>query len=318
MAKNWREARLKSEKITRRYQKYHAGTAVLAGALGGKFGFDRIPLTMLTISMISEICEVYGITEPLPVTIHIISAIARLTYKGTLAGMALNWLPGGSLVNGGVTYVLTSDCAHECMSDIEKGRMGSVEQLLLAFGRSTVTFACELLGKAGNKVSGEIVDSIRESLEVTAPMDNVKAVLGSSITGTAMSVLSGDGLPSLREFLLSTVPAGVLNVSFTELARKNGSFVDNRNSVVWRLEQMRTGVPAFKAFDSQLDEWITKTRRTPDYKGLWELVKILDKEFSEVLGCSVPGKLAGKSASWAIANNAGSIARERGFHTASC
>lgn len=317
MADDYTKEHEKAEKIIRTYKWSHAGTAIVAGALGGQFGFDRIPLTMLTISMIKKICKVYGVTEPLPVTIHCISAIVRLTYKGTLVGVALNWLPGGSLVNGGVTFNLTSQCGHECMLDIEKNRMSSIEQLILAFGRSAVTFACEILEEAGDNVSGKIVDKIRESLEISAPLSDVKKIASSSITEVAMSVMSGEGLPSLRDFLLISIPMDILNVSFTELAQRNGSFVNNRDAVINHLQQMRTGMPVYEAFDKQLDKWAEQTRRTPDKKGLSGLVDIFDNEIKSIFGNSIPGKLAGRSIAWVMANEAGSMARNGDFVSAS-
>lgn len=61
MADDYTKEHEKAEKIIRTYKWSHAGTAIVAGALGGQFGFDRIPLTMLTISMINLYMMYQGI-----------------------------------------------------------------------------------------------------------------------------------------------------------------------------------------------------------------------------------------------------------------
>lgn len=317
MTQNYRIERNKAEKIIRKYKWSHAGTAIAVGTFGGQFGLDRIPLTMLTISMIKEICNAYGVTEPLPITIHCISAIIRLTYRGTTIGVALNWLPGGSLVNGGVTFSLTSQCGHECMTDIENNRMNNMEQLIMAFGRSTVDLACGVMEKVGDNVSGKIVDGIRESLDVSAPLNEVKGMASNCITGITRSVITGKGVPSLRDFLLSTISLEILDVSFTELAERNGSFVNNRNDIVRHLQQMKTKEPVFEAFDKQLDGWIEQTQRTPNKKELKSLMKIFDNELKNILGNNIPGKLVSRGTAWAMANEAGSMARNGDFVPAS-
>ena len=187
--------------------------------------------------------------------------------------------------------------------------MNNVHQLLLAFGRSTVTFACEIIRKTGNEVSGEIIDRIRNSMDISEPLCEVKEVVGNSLANTAMNAMNGNGLPSLADFLLLTVPCSAFDVSFSKLAHKNGNFIDNRNAVIQHLEQMRTGKRAFKAFDDQLDTWIRQAIHTPGKKELYALVNLLDREFTNIFRHSTISGLAGKSAAWALSMQASKAVR---------
>lgn len=80
---------------------------------------------------------------------------------------------------------------------------------------------------------------------------------------------------------------------------------------------MKTGKPVFKTFDMQLDKWMEQTRRTPDKKGLDELVQMFDKEFGSIFGNSISGKFASRSTAWLMASEAGSMARNGDFVPAS-
>src|SRR6266487_2576895 len=121
------EKRERAKRIIDRYAGLHAGTAFVAGHLGGQFGFDRIPLTALTVSMITELCLLYEVRDTGAIVIHVGWAIGRLTLRGTaIAQTFLNWIPiAGPGANSGVTYGLTKQAVWNCANDTEKNRMNA-------------------------------------------------------------------------------------------------------------------------------------------------------------------------------------------------
>ena len=112
-----------AEEIIETYAKLHAGTAFVAGHLGGQFGADRIPLTALTTKMILDICNLYDISDPGVQAVHIGHAIVRLTVNGTIiADTVINWIPiVGPGANSVAAYALTKQVGGECVKDIENG-----------------------------------------------------------------------------------------------------------------------------------------------------------------------------------------------------
>lgn len=79
------DLRIKAEETIEDCSLAHAGTAFVAGSLGGQFGTDRIPLTALPIKIINDICKLYGIANNRAKVVHIASAIGRLTVRGTVS-----------------------------------------------------------------------------------------------------------------------------------------------------------------------------------------------------------------------------------------
>lgn len=272
--------RRKAEKLIRKYKFYHMGTAVGIGALGGQFGLDRIPLTMLSVTMIGKICDIYDITDIEPVALHTVSAIIRLTYRGTLIGLGLNWLPGGSLVNGGVTYSLTGQAGRECIQDIENNRMNNIQQVILAFGRSAVDFACEGLELLSDKLGLKLAGSLRDLLNTEVPLDGVQTLVSHSLLGTMESILCGNGIPGIKEFLFYNIPGEIAMSKFTDVLKGHGFYVEDRAALIRRLNFMRTNKPVFYEFDNMIDGYINRIHHIPDAEGLKNIATLLDQEFS--------------------------------------
>lgn len=280
MGELWETQRYEAEKLIRKYKFYHMGTAAGVGAFGGQFGVDRIPLTMLTVTMIGKICSIYNITDIEPVALHTVSAIIRLTYRGTLIGMGLNWLPGGSLVNGFVTYSLTGQAGRECIQDIENNRMNNIQQVILAFGRSAVDFACEGLELLSDKLGLKLAGTLRDLLNTEVPLDGVQTLVSHSVLGTMESILSGNGIPGIKEFLLRNIPGEIAMRKFTDVLKGRGFYVEDRAALIRRLNFMRTNKPVFSEFDKMIDGYINRIHRIPDAEGLKSIAVLLDQEFS--------------------------------------
>lgn len=157
--------RNQAEDIVDGYAVAHSGTAVVVGFFGGQFGADRIALTALTTRMILEICDLYSIQDYTARTIHVAAALTRLTIKGTaIAHTILNFIPGGSLVNGATTYFLTRNAGMKCIDEIENKRMNTKDQLKIGARDLTVTLLtsgndfCNLEG-IDNSYITEVVDN---------------------------------------------------------------------------------------------------------------------------------------------------------------
>lgn len=155
-----------------RYCYYHAATAITAGACGGQFGLDRVPLTALTVKMILKICDVYEIHDNWARMIHVSAAIARLTVNGTaLAQTVLNWIPGGCLVNGGTTFFLTRNAGKKCIKEIESGKMTASKQLKQAGKDLSATAIMHGLGDyidIPDLTDNAIVTNIQDALSISS------------------------------------------------------------------------------------------------------------------------------------------------------
>jgi uncharacterized protein (DUF697 family) len=120
--------RSNAKEIIDKYAKFHAGTAFIVGQIpGGMLGFDAIPLTALTVKMINEICDLYGVRSNSARAIFTTHAIARLTVKGTaVANTILKWIyipllsPAATTVT---TFYLTKQAGWDCVKDIENKYM---------------------------------------------------------------------------------------------------------------------------------------------------------------------------------------------------
>lgn len=78
MKKEGQKKREKAIAIIDNFSMYHTGTAITVGAFGGQFGADRVALTTLTVTMIEQICNVYGVKSRTAKNIHIARTIYRL------------------------------------------------------------------------------------------------------------------------------------------------------------------------------------------------------------------------------------------------
>lgn len=186
----------KAESIVNNYCSFHAVGAITVGAFGGQFGADRVVLTYLTRRMILKICDLYGIKDKKARTIHVAAAITRLTITGTaLAHTVLNYIPGGSLVNGATTYYLTRSAGLKCISEIEQGKMTVNDQLKI--GAKDVTIALvkhginDIVEFDSNSMEDIVDESIvmhndlllDESKELTTLSNFIKALPNEAVDG---------------------------------------------------------------------------------------------------------------------------------------
>lgn len=172
------------------YAAAHSGTAIVVGAFGGQFGADRVALSLLTRSMILDICDLYGIDDYTARTIHVTAALARLTIKGTaIAHTILNYIPGGSLVNGATTYFLTRSAGMKCIEEIENDLMNTKDQLKIGAKDLTVT-----LLTSGNEFC------------------NIEGIDNSYITDIVESTLGQVNLSMVADYGLSTAVDTIKNL----------------------------------------------------------------------------------------------------------
>lgn len=221
------EKREKAKDIIEAYAGIHAGTAFVAGQFGGQFGVDRIPLTAETISMVNELCDLYGITDKVARGIHIATAIGRLTLRGTaIAQTILNWIPiAGPAANSATTYFLTKQAGWDCVKDIMEGHMTvedqSLKTLKVAATTSGIAFTSEFFSELADSTSGELTDDMQkivnnlsqhsdfiashssdiiDSLTDTSLQEGERAFLSAFLNSVYNSVVNG-GRPNYQESL---------------------------------------------------------------------------------------------------------------------
>jgi uncharacterized protein (DUF697 family) len=182
----------------------HLKTAFIAGQFGGQFGLDRIPLTALTITMIISICDLYNIKDNKAKAIHVLSAIGRLTFRGTvIAQTMVNWIPiAGPLANSIVTYVLTKRAGWDCVNDIRKNRMNVKDQMEYAIRRGTVVVA----GDTISDVSGAISSDVIEDLIVDT---NIVVQTTEALSEVFTEILNDETLIGAEKVLLSSIISGM-------------------------------------------------------------------------------------------------------------
>jgi uncharacterized protein (DUF697 family) len=178
-----------AEEIIETYAKLHAGTAFVAGHLGGQFGADRIPLTALTTKMILDICNLYDISDPGVQAVHIGHAIVRLTVNGTIiADTVMNWIPiVGPGANSLAAYALTKQVGRECVKDIENGFLDSIQEALKNSGTRKEDAAPNAINTTGGELIGA---SVTDAMANAAPELTKIVPLSKSDLDEAMRELS--------------------------------------------------------------------------------------------------------------------------------
>ena len=172
--KERQKKREKAIAIIDNFSIYHAGTAIAVGALGGQFGADRFALTALTVTMIEQICNVYGVKSRTAKNIHIARAIYHLTKNGTMIAHAiLNWVPLGSFANGATTYFLTRSAGMKCINEIEHEQMTAMHQFLNVVNDVNIHES----GKAINSIMNDLPDMTTESV-----LEKTRDTLGTNLT----------------------------------------------------------------------------------------------------------------------------------------
>lgn len=275
--------RERAEEMIDNYALGHAATAFGVGMLGGQFGADRIALTALTVKMINDICDVYGITDKAAKAIHVASAIGRLTVRGTvIAHTILNWVPFfGPAANSGTTYYLTKKAGQECINDIERDRMTVGGQLSVATGRvgtmvlaheiadfstdiatkitdtgaEAIDHACAEATDAVSASHAEIVDGVRNVLISPTIINAEKEFIEKTIAGVANNALSGESLDLgaiFKSSLSQAVLVGGLDLG-TEL------FDSHKDAFVQRLEVLRRFLP--ESVRTEIDQAMTEYKQ---------------------------------------------------------
>ena len=261
--------------IVDEYSLYHAGTAIAVGAMGGQFGADTVALTALTISMIESICNVYGIHDRKAKNIHIATAIARLTYKGTvLAKTILNWIPMGCLANGATSYFLTRNAGLKCIQEIERGKMNVKGQLVQGLKDISVTVVSSQLGNSienlPEHLSEDFVENIKETLNSDVSMDlgtdsliscienipteamaGIDKAIGISLRAAVIKCLQGGAKTNTSE-MMSKVILGALVSMIDEHTKMSESEVNFR--IMLKDKHYKTFETFLKNTASRFDE----------------------------------------------------------------
>ena len=286
--------------IVDNYSVYHAGTALAVGAFGGQFGADTIALTALTIKMIEEICNVYGIRERKAKNIHIASAIARLTYKGTvIAKTILNWIPLGSLANSATTYFLTRNAGLKCIEEIESDKMNVQDQLVQGLKDVAVTFVkselCDNIEHLSDHLSEDIIDKVKETLQCDISqdlgLDNMityldkiptEATVGiDKAVGTALRASIAEGLKGdVRKFNTAEVLSKTILASLSIMIDEHTKM--SEAEIQFRIMKNDEHYKTFETFLQNTANYFDKLEKERDR---YEALKYCIYEISE--GCKI-------------------------------
>lgn len=284
------------------YAAAHSGTAVVVGFCGGQFGADRIALSALTRAMILEICDLYGEYDYSARTIHVAAALARLTLKGTaIAHTILNWLPGGSLVNGATTYFLTRSAGLKCIEEIERGLMNTKDQLKI--GARDVTIALitsgnefcnvegiehnyisdvvndtfghiDFLSKAGDYGLTSVVDTIKELPEGT--FEGVNKFIYISLKQALVSSLSNNFKGDINwKTVLRSAILGAMIEGMTEHNKISS------DELLFRLQQKNKLFP--ETFDTFIDSISQRYDKLEKERGSVEAMKDITSFISDFI-----------------------------------
>lgn len=309
------ERKKRALEVVNKYSYYHAGSAVIVGAVGGQFGADTVVLTALTISMIEEICNIYDITNRKAKNIHIGRAVIRLTRNGTMvAKTILNWLPIGSLANGATTFFLTRNAGMKCISEIEQERMtvlGQIESGLVDFGKVVlIDTAYDYIDDATQFATQNIVDNTKELLgnDVTQDLgiDNLIAAIDKLPVDTANSINNIIGCS------LKTCVKECINnqdrINTSELVKSTFigallGIVDEKVKLTEEEFQFRLlfDKDRCQAFDEFLSNTAASYDRLAIERGTWEAVKFLYSSISAE--CKVRFGMTSESIVKSVFNN---------------
>lgn len=292
--------REKALAIVDNYSVYHAGTAVTVGAFGGQFGADTVALTGLTIMMIEEICNVYGIRERKAKNIHIASAIARLTYKGTvIAKTILNWVPLGCFANGATTYFLTRSAGLKCIEEIEKGKMNVQDQLIQGIKDTAVVMVKSELGNGiehiSDQLSENVVDNVKEILQCDVSqdlgLDHMVSYLDKLPTEAMVGIDKAIGV-ALRTSVAECLKGDAKRINTSEILRKTilsslTAMIDEHTKMSEAEIQFRINVndKRYKTFESFLHNTAEHFDKIEKERGIYEAIKYCISGISD--GCKV-------------------------------
>lgn len=286
--------------IVDNYSVYHAGTALAVGAFGGQFGADTVALTALTIKMIEEICNVYGIRERKAKNIHIASAIARLTYKGTvIAKTILNWLPLGSVANSATTYFLTRSAGLKCIDEIERNKMNVQDQLVQGLKDAAVTIVkselCDNIEHLSDHLSENVIDNVKETLQCDISqdigLDNIITYLDKIPTeatagidkavGTALKASLAESLKgNVRKFNSAEVLSKTILASLSIMVEEHTKM--SEAEIQFRIMKNDEHYKTFETFLHNTADYYDKLEQE---RGIYEALKYCISGISD--GCKV-------------------------------
>ena len=282
----------KAEAIIEGYARGHAGTAFVAGHLGGQFGADRIPLTALTVAMIIELCDLYDITDSGARTVHIAEAIWRLTYRGTLVAQTiLNWIPLiGPGANSVTTYFLTKQAGWDCVNDIEQGRMTLEEQAKKTAKSVTINTVYSTVSDISQVVSDDVVDSIvshadqlNEHSETIATLlkdetlqNAEKRFLSNVLSGTSIQAISGSGI-DIKEELRKGIFSTIASTIYDEKIQLDGNYVPNKEELLQRLMTSKEIYPEHfhRCIDSSIEQYSNALNKEEKEKAVKEMANLV-------------------------------------------
>lgn len=287
-----KEKNAAAEEIIETYAKLHAGTAFVAGHLGGQFGADRIPLTALTTKMILDICNLYDISDPGVQVVHISHAIVRLTVNGTIiADTVMNWIPiVGPGANSVAAYALTKQVGGECVKDIENGFLDgeSIGSDVIDASANAAPELTEILPISKSDLE-EAMRRLPYSIKSRDKIENLinalplktreKSFLAKFIKKVSADVAQGrpiDARAALSDAIIKLVSDGLIK------SAKLG--LDHDKMVLDSIEKIGNTFPTFfenvDVFTSRYEKAIDDDQRRADLakfiNGLNRAVKVLD------------------------------------------
>lgn len=275
--------------IIKNYARGHAGTAFSAGQVGGQFGADTAALTALTVKMIKNLCDLYGIKDSSARNVHIASAVARLTLKGTvIARTTLNWFPIlGPLANSGATYFLTKRAGEECIRDIKMNRMNLLDQIKLAAGRGAVTFGSNLIHEAATSITDDVLQEVALDSKVMANVlsngairDTGKLFISSVLESVTKAKLEGrniDVRKTLEDKFFDAIAAGIFDYKI----RIDGKYVSNKEESIKFLEKTRNKFPFMQVW---FDNMTKRYKESYSEKEKTEIMEKIAAKADEAIG----------------------------------
>ncbi len=319
--------REKALAIVDNYSVYHAGTAVTVGAIGGQFGADTVALTGLTVMMIEEICNVYGIRDRKAKNIHIASAIARLTYKGTvIAKTILNWVPLGCFANGATTYFLTRSAGLKCIEEIEKSKMNVKDQLIQSVKDTAVVLIKSELGDGiehiSDQLSENVVDNVKEIFQCDVSqdlgLDRMVNYLDKLPTEAMVGIDKAIGV-ALRESVAECLKGDAKRIDTSEILRKTilsslTAMIDEHTKMSEAEIQFRimANDEHYKTFESFLHNTAEHFDKIEKERGIYEAIKYCISGISD--GCKVYFGLTSQNMLDSILDNPYDKAIESVYH----
>ena len=242
--------------------------------------------------MINELCDLYGVTDNGARTVHITSAIGRLTLRGTaVAQTILNWIPlVGPGANSAATYFLTKQAGWDCVNDIEKGRMTLEEQTLKAAKSAATMAAISTVNDISQVVSDEVVNNIASHsdqlnefsgtvatlLKDETLQEAEKRFLSSVLSGTSIQAISGSEI-DIKEELKKGIFSTIASTIYDEKIQLEGKYVPNKEELVQRLRTSKEIYPEHfhRSIDSSIDRYSKAFNKEEKEKAAREMAHLV-------------------------------------------